>query len=451
MFTTNSFQLEIETEGRRQTYQYDSLHRRIRAGDKRMLYIGQNEIGAVDANGTLTELRVLGEGRGAEIGAAVAIELQGHIYAVHHDISGNVVALVNHLGYVSEAYRYSAFGEEQIADFRGERLPKSRLDNPWRFSSKRTDEFSGLVYFGRRYYQPENGRWLTPDPLSYDAGPNLYAYVSNNPLTHMDLYGLYALPSFDYSPSRGSMFSRSAFASSILKGTSPLGGIYGPILLRSAQAACDFVDCRTRASGSYAFTIPGKKIPGVRVSFTCGIGYSDADCRKTGKFFSDICGGCEVRCICNATDSVWDLARVGRMALGYGTDAVSVQTKEFIDDYIGASAERPDPRLYANGHSQGASVIDQSLKQIPKDWHSSMHIRTFGGTTMISQGRLGSVVNVVSMYDYCSAIACPLETLHSMGLWCCGRSNPKIQYVQGSSLLYDHGFFGTYSKSSKSF
>ena len=64
------------------------------------------------------------------------------------------------------------------------------ISQPWRFSSKRTDEESHLIYFGRRYYDPSLGRWLTQDPLGYADGPNLYAYVSNNPLTHQDLYGL---------------------------------------------------------------------------------------------------------------------------------------------------------------------------------------------------------------------------------------------------------------------
>ena len=38
------------------------------------------------------------------------------------------------------------------------------------------------------------GRWTTPDPLGFVDGPNLYAYVHNNPLTHFDLYGLMTGP-----------------------------------------------------------------------------------------------------------------------------------------------------------------------------------------------------------------------------------------------------------------
>ena len=44
--------------------------------------------------------------------------------------------------------------------------------------------------FGRRYFDPGSGRWTTPDPIGFDGGINLYAFVQNNPLAHLDLYGL---------------------------------------------------------------------------------------------------------------------------------------------------------------------------------------------------------------------------------------------------------------------
>jgi RHS repeat-associated protein len=45
-----------------------------------------------------------------------------------------------------------------------------------------------------RYYVPEQGRWLTPDPLAGDVtnpqSLNRYAYVRNNPTTLIDPLGL---------------------------------------------------------------------------------------------------------------------------------------------------------------------------------------------------------------------------------------------------------------------
>jgi uncharacterized protein RhaS with RHS repeats len=39
---------------------------------------------------------------------------------------------------------------------------------------------------------PTVGRWLTPDPLGFTGGPNLYTYVHNHPLAYVDPDGQFA-------------------------------------------------------------------------------------------------------------------------------------------------------------------------------------------------------------------------------------------------------------------
>ncbi len=148
----------------------------------------------IDEQGTLVQFRMLGKGLGAEIGAAVAIELDGELFAPIHDHNGNVVGLVNaDTGKPAETYRYTAFGEEVCSKkpIYDENVRNSFLiGNPWGFASKRRDAETALIHFGRRYFDPKTGRWTTPDPLGYAEGPNLYAYVRNSPLIHYDLWGL---------------------------------------------------------------------------------------------------------------------------------------------------------------------------------------------------------------------------------------------------------------------
>uniref|UniRef100_UPI0024E1AE5F RHS repeat domain-containing protein n=1 Tax=Parachlamydia acanthamoebae TaxID=83552 RepID=UPI0024E1AE5F len=135
----------------------------------------------------LMEFRPLGHGRGAEIGAAVAFEIQGQVYIPLTNFTGHVQVLLNSKSEPVDIYRYTAFGEETIFDPSGDAKDST---TSWRFCSKRTDPETGLIYFGRRYYDPQIARWITADPLGYEAGPNLYAYVNNSPLTHIDIYGL---------------------------------------------------------------------------------------------------------------------------------------------------------------------------------------------------------------------------------------------------------------------
>ncbi|NGX56370.1 MAG: tRNA3(Ser)-specific nuclease WapA [Candidatus Anoxychlamydiales bacterium] len=180
-------------------YKYDAFHRRISKQVtynsflnknylRYFLYNDQNEIGSLDESYTLKEFRVLSDFDNAEISSSISFELNGSVYAPIHDISGNVTTLIYNSS-LYEHYRYSAFGERKVITSWGSYLS---TNNPWQFSSKRKDEESNLIYFGRRYYDPELGRWLTCDPLGFVDGMNLYAYVFNDPLNNEDLYGLYA-------------------------------------------------------------------------------------------------------------------------------------------------------------------------------------------------------------------------------------------------------------------
>ena len=42
------------------------------------------------------------------------------------------------------------------------------------------------MYFGKRYYDPALGRWLTTDPAGFVDSANLYQYVFNNPFRYRD-------------------------------------------------------------------------------------------------------------------------------------------------------------------------------------------------------------------------------------------------------------------------
>lgn len=188
------------------TYTYDFLNRRLTRTQNHQithfLYDDQNEIGLLQDT-TLLELRILGGAPHAEISSAIALLLNGTIYTPFHDLYGNLAKVVSKSRI--EEYRYSVFGESTDGD--------EEAISPWRFSSKRVDVESGLVYFGRRYYSPKHGRWLTPDPLGFKGGSNLYAYVSNAPLTHFDAYGLLEMvPSrfFMVEPGYSNQFYQSA-------------------------------------------------------------------------------------------------------------------------------------------------------------------------------------------------------------------------------------------------
>jgi integrase/recombinase XerD len=49
---------------------------------------------------------------------------------------------------------------------------------------------ASLVYYGYRYYDPVTGRWPSRDPIEEQGGINLYGFVGNNGVNHLDALGL---------------------------------------------------------------------------------------------------------------------------------------------------------------------------------------------------------------------------------------------------------------------
>ncbi|WP_150295271.1 RHS repeat-associated core domain-containing protein [Pseudomonas extremaustralis] len=84
---------------------------------------------------------------------------------------------------------YRAYGEIT-------RLDIGTVDNPLRFQGQYFDQESGLHYNRHRYYNPDVGRYLTPDPVKLAGGINGYQYVPN-PTGWVDPLGLSPCPGTD--------------------------------------------------------------------------------------------------------------------------------------------------------------------------------------------------------------------------------------------------------------
>lgn len=108
--------------------------------------------------------------------------------AVHftaYDGNGNVRALFSaNDGTLTAQYDYDAFGNILRA------TGPAALANPFRLSTKRTDDLTSLVLYEYRAYVPWLGRWLSRDPLQERGGVNLLNFIRNNPIGDVDPHGL---------------------------------------------------------------------------------------------------------------------------------------------------------------------------------------------------------------------------------------------------------------------
>ena len=98
-------------------------------------------------------------------------------YYYYRNELGSVIALLNNIGDVVEAYSYDPFGNPRVhtsAGLDGVWLtdddttainPVSAYGNRIMFTAREYDNESGLYYYRARMYHPVLGRFMSPEPV----------------------------------------------------------------------------------------------------------------------------------------------------------------------------------------------------------------------------------------------------------------------------------------------
>lgn len=113
------------------------------------------------------------------------------LYVFHDYFS--TTAVVNKSGQIQERYGYDAFGASRVMTPTFGNRTSSSFDWETRYGAYCWDSETSFYYVRNRYLQPRLGRWMSRD-LAETLDVNLYSYVGNNPVNHIDALGLYTGP-----------------------------------------------------------------------------------------------------------------------------------------------------------------------------------------------------------------------------------------------------------------
>ena len=146
--------------------------------------------------------QILAEKRGSTVihyyydeNGVAGFEYAGQQYYYRKNLQGDIIGIYDSCGNLLGEYKYDAWGN--ILSQGGSNI---LTINPFRYRGYYYDEETGLYYLNSRYYDPETGRFISPDDVgvldetfTQLNGLNLYAYCYNNPVMMTDPDGAFAL------------------------------------------------------------------------------------------------------------------------------------------------------------------------------------------------------------------------------------------------------------------
>ncbi len=167
-------------------FAYDGWKVHQDAGGGQAGFIGQENFDVwADLNGSnvLTTRRLFGDA----IDQIVArINSGGTAAWYYQDRLGSVRNLVDATGTLQETLTYVGFGNI-LTD------SSPTFGDRYKYTAREWDSLTKLQGNRARWYDPATGKWMTQDPIGFNAqDSNLYRYVANDPLARFDPDGFLA-------------------------------------------------------------------------------------------------------------------------------------------------------------------------------------------------------------------------------------------------------------------
>jgi RHS repeat-associated protein len=178
--------LSATKSGVTETFKYDGLNRQVSRTVNGVttynVYDGWDLIEEYQAGGNVTAAYLHGAG-----GLVKNLITNNYYY---QDGSGSTSHLADSTGHLLEWYRYDLQGTPIFYNFANTQQSASAYGVRHLFTGQQWYSELGLYDLRNRFYSPDIGRFLQPDPIGFRGDQsNLYRYCRNNPLKRSDPNG----------------------------------------------------------------------------------------------------------------------------------------------------------------------------------------------------------------------------------------------------------------------
>jgi RHS repeat-associated protein len=165
--------VKVVADGKIVEYTYDHLNRLLQRNNEYFVHDGWQIVLTLDSKGKVKERYLWGANQDELLSENNNWMLCDHLGTVRDVVNKNS-KIVSHL-------EYSSFGEL---------LNISGTKTRFRYTGKMSEEMTELQWNINRWYDAKVGRWISEDPIGFQAGDaNLTRYVSNKVDSSIDLTG----------------------------------------------------------------------------------------------------------------------------------------------------------------------------------------------------------------------------------------------------------------------